>query len=296
MSSSNNFVRPTTPPKYFGLDIDGTFHAFDAKAFEKNRKAFRKMMEAGYVPFCCTGMLRLIVSYVCLGRPLLGTYGVLEELYSDGVYKGFPGVYQNGAAVYNEHGDLINAVTFDKAFLRRFCAIIEEHDLRELAVFISGSCVYTLSEESECWDHIIGIWDLDVKTECVSADRIVDAGIIQIILWNYKKCAPYLLFTEGEDFVIKHGACGLSDINPPGVTKARGIAKLLECQGVNVSDCGFIGDGSNDIEAMQASNMSFAVGNASDEVKSHAKYVLEETNEEGAFAKAISLLYGITVD
>ncbi|KAK1443234.1 HAD like protein [Babesia gibsoni] len=276
-----NFVRPSSPPKYFALDVDGTFYAFDEDSYTKNRKAFRKLVEAGYVPFLCTG------------RPLFAVTDVLFELLDDGVYKGFPGVYQNGASIYDMHGNLLSISTFSKELLVQFCECLQKHGLENLAIFFTPTKGYTLAKESLCWQRLMGIWTLSHELTCTSAQEIIDSDIVEIVACDYPRMEPYLPHEESRNFIVKHGTHGLSDFIPAGTTKAMGIQKLLQKYDADNRDCAFIGDGDNDIEAMDLIDYSFAVGNADDSVKAHAKYVLEETNEEGAFAKAVSLLYGV---
>ncbi|KAK1443219.1 HAD like protein [Babesia gibsoni] len=279
-----NFVRPSSPPKYFALDVDGTFYAFDEDSYAKNRKAFRKLVEAGYVPFLCTG------------RPLLGVFEDLKDLYTDGIYNGFPGVYQNGAIVYNHHGDLIILKSFDADFIGSLCNILVQHDLRGSALFLSANGMHSLSTDSRCLQILKTISTVTAELDIVSPDDLKLVDILQIFVVDFHNLAPYIAWKENVDCVTKHSHCGITTINPPGITKEAGIRALMKEANVSTKDCAFIGDGDNDIEAMELADYSFAVGNADDSVKAHAKYVLEETNEEGAFAKAVSLLYGIETD
>ncbi|MGH6740451.1 MAG: HAD hydrolase family protein, partial [Bradyrhizobium sp.] len=50
-----------------------------------------------------------------------------------------------------------------------------------------------------------------------------------------------------------------------------------------------IGDMHNDVAMFEVSGLSFAMGNASDEVKKHAKRVTA-SNEQDGFAKAMDMI------
>uniref|UniRef100_A0A1E1XGY1 Putative had superfamily hydrolase n=1 Tax=Amblyomma aureolatum TaxID=187763 RepID=A0A1E1XGY1_9ACAR len=283
MSTLSNFVPPSKPPKYFAIDVDGTFHAHDAAAFAKNLMAFRKLVESGKQPFFCTG------------RPLFSAIDVLDDLYTDGVYRGYPGVYQNGAVVFNERAELISKTLFSESFVRNLCDAVEAHGLQDIVVFFSDTDAYSLVPKSHCWDRLVKIWNLNAELKVASVDEILKAGVVQVMTSQLPSLKAHLSGVEGVDYIVKCGACGIGDINPPGTTKAVGLRTLLGQYNTDPMDCCYIGDGSNDIEAMQQADWSFAVGNASDDVKSKAKYVVEETYNQAAFAKVVSLVYGIDV-
>ncbi|CDR94790.1 HAD superfamily hydrolase, putative [Babesia bigemina] len=284
MSSTSTFVPPSDPPKYIGIDVDNTFHTHDVANFTKNKRAFRKLLESGYRPLFATG------------RPLHVAQYVLGELSTDGVYNGYPGVYQNGATVYNERGELVKEVKFSESFLRDFCAMVKSRSLEHIVVFLSASEMYALVEESACWQKMCEIWDLDTKLHVVSAEDILKSNIVQIMVSKYKDIRDHIPGVPDVDFMGKIGTCGLTDVNPPRVNKLEGLRALLGHELAESGNFAFIGDGSNDVEALQASQWSFAVGNASDSVKAAAKNVLEETNDQAAFAKMAQLLYGINVE
>ncbi|GBE60063.1 haloacid dehalogenase-like hydrolase family member [Babesia ovata] len=284
MSSTSTFVPPSDPPKYIGIDVDNTFHTHDVAHFAKNKKAFRKLLESGYRPLFATG------------RPLAVAQYVLDELSTDGVYNGYPGVYQNGATVYNERGELVRKVKFSESFLRDFCAMVKARSLEQIVVFLTASEMYGLVEDSACWKKMCEVWDLTAKLHVVSVEEIVKADIVQIMVSKYKDLRDHIPGEADVDFTGKVGTCGLTDVNPPRVNKLEGMRALLTHEKANTADFAFIGDGSNDVEALQASKWSFAVGNASDSVKATAKNVLEETCDQAAFAKMAELLYGINVE
>jgi len=59
--------------------------------------------------------------------------------------------------------------------------------------------------------------------------------------------------------------------------------------GISTDEVATIGDMHNDVAMFEVSGLSFAMGNASDEVKQHAKRVTA-TNEEDGFAKAMEVV------
>lgn len=77
------------------------------------------------------------------------------------------------------------------------------------------------------------------------------------------------------------------DISPINVTKGTALTILSNYLNVQKDDILSIGDNINDIDMFNASNISVAVNNASDTVKSNAKYVSNNSVEDGGFAEAI---------
>ena len=66
-----------------------------------------------------------------------------------------------------------------------------------------------------------------------------------------------------------------------GVTKAKGVQKVLELYGGKTEDAWCFGDSVNDIEMMKVCGHSIAMGNASKSVKNVADYVTEDANHDG---------------
>ncbi|GIX65437.1 HAD superfamily hydrolase, putative [Babesia caballi] len=303
---------PSPPPRFFGIDVDGTFHTLHEAAFLKNRKALRKLIEAAYRPFFCTGRRGWRRSDGRAGRPISAVQRIIGDLCEDGVYRGFPGIYQNGATVYNERGELISKVLFKKELVREICEVVERHKLGAHVVFESPEEYYVLAHDESTLEQLssnmpfqnpintgtnLGKAEVDpTPTVATTVEEICSADIAHILCFQFYKIEAHLKCERGVDYVAKDGPLELTDLNPPGVNKEAGLRVLMAEYGVDVAECCYIGDGSNDMEAMKAVDLSFAVGNAPESVKACAKYVVEETNDKSAFAKVVSLVYGIEVD
>ncbi|GBE60080.1 haloacid dehalogenase-like hydrolase family member [Babesia ovata] len=284
------------PPKYIGIDVDNTFHTHDAAAMAKNRRAFRKLVESGYRPVFVTGTDQCPSVHRCLGRTLKASQDVLEDLYADGVYRGYPGVYQNGATVYNERGELIFTVAFSKGFIRDVCDILEEHRLGAHVLFEAPNEYYALPHDKNLTELVARNLGLPSPVIESTVAEICAADITHMLCYQFAKVELHMKAEPERDYVAREGPMEITGINPPCVNKLEGLRALLAYEKADANGFAFIGDGSNDIEALRASQWSFAVGNASGSVKATAKNVLEETNDEAAFAKMAELLYGINVD
>lgn len=77
------------------------------------------------------------------------------------------------------------------------------------------------------------------------------------------------------------------DIVTKDISKATGINKVLELYGIKKEESMSFGDGENDIEMLEATGISVAMGNAFDIVKEKADYVTDDVDNDGV-AKAIN--------
>lgn len=275
----SEFVAPEKPPKYFGIDIDGTMYAEGQEEREKNIKTFAQVMEKGYTPFFCTGR-----SY----RSSMSIFG--GDLRDNTTYNGYPGVYNNGSSVYDKDGNIVFSGTFQRDFLEAFIAFLEKKGIQNKCIFYTETNDFSIGEFDPKWKAILDNRKIPYP-EPKTAQDILNMKVIYLSV----DCDQYDLgnFKENVHYLRKISSSGLYNITPGNVNKALGLTKLLEHEGAKVEDLGYIGNAENDIEAMELSNLSFAVANAKDDVKEHAKWVLDKTCNEAGVAKALALVYGL---
>ncbi len=77
---------------------------------------------------------------------------------------------------------------------------------------------------------------------------------------------------------------GSIDLIMPGCHKASGLKRLVERWKITPEQCVAFGDGGNDIEMLQYCGQSYAMANASDDVKNAAKYICPSNEEDGVLA------------
>ncbi|KAK2197646.1 bifunctional HAD-superfamily hydrolase [Babesia duncani] len=277
---ASEFVKPDSPPKYFAIDIDGTFHATNARALSKNIDAFRNVQALGIGLFFCTG--RILVNYSNL-------FG--HNFQKETGYNGCPGIYSNGALVLGSDCCVIDQVSFSKEFMEDLMIYIIENSYEDGFLFHTSKSRYVITDSTSPSESNL-FKDLKILPTVISPQELIQMPIVHIYSTYDKGLDEFKNYKPGIDYLLSYGQ-RFKSLNPPGVTKAAGITALAKALGVEPSEIAFIGDGYNDVEIMQQSKISFAMGNASDEVKEHAKYVLEETCDEAGFAKAMSIVYGV---
>jgi Cof subfamily protein (haloacid dehalogenase superfamily) len=79
------------------------------------------------------------------------------------------------------------------------------------------------------------------------------------------------------------------DITPPGHDKGTFVQAMAKRLGIPLDAVATIGDMQNDVAMFKTSGLSFAMGNATDDVKQHAKRTTA-SNEEDGFALAMETI------
>ncbi|GBE60062.1 haloacid dehalogenase-like hydrolase family member [Babesia ovata] len=244
----------TRQPNFFAVDVDGTFATPQKDAMKKNIAAFRMALNAGHTLFFSTG--RSPGS----ARNLFGA-----DAYRAMGYNGNPGVYMDGALVYDDQGRIIDERPLTPEFLEQVAMATKDECNKFMPVFCTAEEVLTVCKFSEKAQAVFKAY--------LSTDRIPIVSVEEL------KKRPRTLRP-------------VSDIN---ASKADAIRALLAYYGAEPSDCGSIGDGLNDIDMLEVTTPSIAVGNAVPAAIAAAQITLEETCDEAAFAKAMEKVYGIKI-
>ncbi|UFX47257.1 HAD family hydrolase [Bradyrhizobium sp. 41S5] len=126
---------------------------------------------------------------------------------------------------------------------------------------------------------IVGDFTPYLDQACKIVGASSDAPLLQ-------RCEAEMQQMVGNDATAVRSQTYYLDVTPPGHDKGtfvEGIAKRL---GVSLENVATIGDMQNDLPMFARSGVSFAMGNASDDVKARATHVTE-TNERDGFARAM---------
>ncbi|EAN34321.1 haloacid dehalogenase-like hydrolase family protein [Theileria parva strain Muguga] len=260
--------------RYLGVDIDGTFYVEDPEKFKNNIEAFKNLKSKNIVPFFCTGRVRLSAMKV-VGDDFQGETG----------YNGYPGVYANGALVYDSDGNIISHSHFSEEFLRKFVKYIIDNNLDDITIFKGADKFFIIKDLREEFKSYPKSKNMD-NLILITPEEIVKEKVLGILLSN----------NANLDDLPSKLSCKMCtndrtyQISSENVTKAYGVERLLNYLGVSPDQCSFIGDGDNDIEVLKYCKLSYAVGNANNAVKMAAKTVLNESYDQGAFEKAVQLV------
>jgi len=107
-----------------------------------------------------------------------------------------------------------------------------------------------------------------------------------------KQCEVAMQQAVGNEATAVRSQTYYLDVTPPGHDKGTFVETIARRLGVSLQEVATIGDMQNDLAMFAKSGISFAMGNASDDVKQRATHVTE-TNEHDGFAKAMETVLTI---
>ncbi len=116
-----------------------------------------------------------------------------------------------------------------------------------------------------------------------SACKIVGASSDAVLL---QRCEAVMKEAVGTEATAVRSQTYYLDVTPPGHDKGTFVAAMAQRLGISTDAIATIGDMQNDLAMFAKSGISFAMGNATDDVKKRATHVTE-TNENDGFATAM---------
>ncbi len=248
------------------FDIDGTIWDGRQRIPDSTREAFRRMKERGHRLFISSGRTRVFIP----DAPLmpLGFDGVLAGC---GTYVEFCGQMK----FY--HTIAPGEIHRTNAFLRDIGAayILEGHRciyvdperfpqespfVREVSKALGKNMVRVSGNEGR----------LEVSKFC--ANYLMDAG-------RQQELEQWL----GAEYTVIHREGGFVEVVPKGFSKATGIQKICEILGIPHEDTYSFGDSTNDLDMLEYTAHSVAMGDGMQQAKDAAEYVTAPLKEDGIY-------------
>jgi len=245
--------------KIFFFDIDGTLRTFDGVS-PRVKKAINDIQAKGHLCF------------VASGRPCTFIQPDILDVGFDGY------VLCNGAFAKTKDKTLYEVKMNDEYFKPLLKCLRDSHS--EYILQSKDACYLDRKfvRLKEFYDRI------HIKTEefiyDFNEDEILD-DINKIEIWpdrpelyeDFKKQFPHYIWHQ---YVNTNMEIYLNTIS-----KAWGIKQVVNYYGIEDENVYCFGDGTNDIEMLNAVENSYAMGNASDAVKKEAKFVCPSVEEDG---------------
>jgi len=119
-----------------------------------------------------------------------------------------------------------------------------------------------------------------------SACKIVGASSDAALLM---RCEAAMKQAVGSEATAVRSQTYYLDVTPPGHDKGTFVETIAKRLGVATADVAVIGDMENDLPMFAKSGLSFAMGNATENVKKRARFVTA-SNEEDGFARAMEIV------
>ena len=267
------------------FDIDGTLVGFDKKMPDSARKAVLRAKDNGHILILCTG------------RGECQLYPLLQEI-------GFDGVISSGGTGVTFHDQVVARHTFGKEKMRFLTDLFRRYQIPYL---LQAPDHYTIPQEGAdgmraAVSGNVSSPDTDplsmlapnmpegVYFDPSIADHPQDyAGTDRILIGSSpipverlrEMISPMGLKIEFASFKTPDPYSG--EISPEGISKSTGMMELLQFLGRQQEDTVAFGDGPNDLEMMEFSACSVAMGNAIDSVKERADLVTDDISRDGLF-------------
>lgn len=241
------------------FDIDGTLIDENKQIPPDTMQAIRALKETDTAVVIATGRAPSQFNHVAT------QFGIDSYVCLNGGYAQFRGKRVFGRPIEKEHLAAIEEM-----------ANAAGHPL----VFAGSEACYANRENHDYVNEAFDYLDIPKKPD-FDPDAWRHHDIYQVYLY----CAegdekPFeVRFADTFRFIRPHRY--YLDIFPKDVSKAGGIAAMLRELGIAKEEAMAFGDGQNDIEMLGFVGMGIAMGNASDAVKAHARFVTKDVDHGG---------------
>lgn len=263
--------------KLVAIDIDGTLLNSNKELPEENRKTIEAYAKKGIKFAFCTGRVMNEV-----------------ELMSDKL----PGVKYaitcNGALVYDisdrNSYKLIHGDTLCMEEVRQIYEFVDNLGLDMMFELQADGVVYA---DKYCVENpdmygVEYIRELIKKTRVpvddinkYIYDRTEDVGKLNIFFPDTDTRNKALECLKELDYDFAYSEPTNIDINRKGSDKGRGLEMLMRHLKLTNDETMAIGDNNNDLQLLQTTPNSVAMGNAPDDIKKYASYVTLSNDENG---------------
>ncbi|XJS10597.1 Cof-type HAD-IIB family hydrolase [Aerococcaceae bacterium WGS1372] len=281
--------------KLFVSDMDGTLLNEQHVISERTAKAIKKLQQAGIEFVIATG--RAYNS----ARPLLEAHKILCKM-----------INLNGAAVYDQVGniqtkiplntqtvhDILNyldetqtefSIMTDKffyvndkeAFTQRLTQMLRKLEIEKHTTIKTDDAYSSDAQFIHELNYVKDMKDFAFTDETTALKFMIFGTPADGKLHNFKNH-----FTNYDDLDITSSSPDNLEVTHSKAQKGFAIEAYAKSRGISMEDVATIGDSLNDRSMLQMAGHSYAMDNASDEVKSMAKYIAPSHREDGV-AKVI---------
>jgi Cof subfamily protein (haloacid dehalogenase superfamily) len=251
-------------------DVDGTLLTHDKRLTERSIDTVHRLHQAG-ISFTITS-----------SRPTIGIRFLIEQLKITLPIGAF-----NGSAIIDSDMHPIEQHLIPLSAVERSLELLGEYGV-DIWLFTSdkwltqnGDGEYVPREKLAIKADPTIVSDLTPYLS--SACKIVGSSSDPALLI---RCEAAVQKALGARATAVRSQSYYLDITPPGLTKGTFVQATARRLGISTDAVATIGDMQNDVSMFAVSGLSFAMGNAADDVKSHATRVTA-SNEEDGFAQAM---------
>jgi Cof subfamily protein (haloacid dehalogenase superfamily) len=254
-------------------DVDGTLLTKDKTLTDASKAAVARLHAAG-IGFTITS-----------SRPTIGMRFLTEPLGITLPVGGF-----NGSSIVDAAMNPIEQHLIPVSAVQRSLDLLQEYGV-DIWLFTNeqwltknpdGEYVPNEKRAIKADPTIIGDFTPYLARACKVVGASSDAALLA-------RCEAAVQKALGAQATAVRSQSYYLDITPPGQNKGTFVRAMARRLGISTDAVATIGDMHNDVAMFEVSGLSFAMGNASDEVKARAKRVTA-SNEEDGFAKAMDVI------
>ncbi len=254
-------------------DVDGTLAKDDKSIPSAFFTLAKKLKEKG---------VRLGIAS---GRQYAKLKSIFQSLGDDTFY-----IAENGALIY-EGDKLLKTAPLSEALTLKTCLRAYSYD--DLKCYIAGiNSSYVISEDPLILNEI-RIYCEHFKTlahfeELRRKDEYLKVAILDL---SHKASKHYHLFEDlNEEAIVTVSGDRWIDVNAKEATKGQALSFIKQRLALSAKDVVAFGDYGNDVSLLKEAYYSFAMANATEEVKEVANFSCPSNNDEGVI-KALGNLY-----
>jgi hypothetical protein len=258
-------------------DVDGTLLPKDKVLSDGARRAVRKLHEAG------------IGFTIVSSRPTIGMSFLIEPLAITLPFGAF-----NGSSIVDATLKPIEQHLIPPATAQRSIDILSEFGV-DIWLFTNDQWL-TRNPDGEYVSHeklaikhdpvIVTDFTRYLTGACKIVGASSDAALLQ-------RCEVAMQQAVGAEATAVRSQTYYLDVTPPGHDKGTFVEAMAKRLGISTAAVATIGDMQNDLPMFARSGVSFAMDNATDDVKKHATLVTD-SNERDGFAAAMATVLKLT--
>jgi len=254
-------------------DVDGTLLTKDKTLTEAAKTAVRRLHEAG-IGFTITS-----------SRPTLGMRFLIEPLQITLPIGAF-----NGSSIVDPQLEPIEQHLIPLPAVHRCLDLLNEFGVdiwlftNDLWLTRNGNGEYVPNEKRAIRSDptIVADFTPYLSAACKIVGSSADAALLQ-------RCEAAMQKALGAEATAVRSQTYYLDVTPPGCDKGTFVQAMAKRLGIATDAVATIGDMQNDLAMFRNSGLSFAMGNATDDVKKVATHVTASNENEG-FAGAMEMI------
>ncbi len=253
--------------KMIVMDMDGTLLRSDGTCSKEVEEYLNKLKEDGNIIVLATGR--------CFEEVMASVDNAFFANYI---------ISHTGSVIYDVSKEkfifkskisenIVNEIVslYDEKTIERISFVtLNKYNRFTLDYYQDGKFVHMISDVKELKDICNDVFNICIR---LKQDNYVNT-LIDEMKMEFKDL----------DFIVMQDSFGSDrriEIVPKGVSKAASIDKLVKLESMDRKDVICFGDGLNDIDMLEYSSVSVAMGNALEDVKNVCKYVTDTNDNEG---------------